>query len=192
MRSISVFALLALLFAVLPSSVASTTDPLACILHTFSYTFPEIDIDLDGKTLTITDLTCNGFDLATLPSTFKPPTTLEIGATGLKTTCSGNYKYGILHQAVTISVDVDVDLDVYVQKENDFPVFTNFSSCSVSRFDIDLDFSSPILDAFAPLISSFIEKKIYESICVTLNNLYSTKVTEALLTKIDPKIVNIT
>ncbi|RYH28277.1 hypothetical protein EON65_12820 [archaeon] len=186
------FALLSLLLVILSLSYAVTTDPLACILHTFSYTFPEIDIDLDGKTLTITDLTCSGFDLATLPSTFKPPTTLEIGATGLKTTCSGNYNYGILHQTVTIALDVDVDLDVYVKKENDFPVYTNFSSCAVSRFEIDLDFSSSILDAFAPLISSFIQKKIYESICVTMNNAYSTKVTEALLTKIDPKIVNIT
>lgn len=171
--------------------ISKSSDPLACIINSFSYTFPEINVDIDGKTLTISDLTCNNMDIASIPSEYKPPTTLAMGAKGLKAGCKGNYKYGILHQTVAIDLETDIMLDVFVQKVDNFPVFTNFSTCNVTKFDIKIDFSSSILNAFAPIIASMIQKQIYNSICVTLNTAYSTKVTDALVNKIDPRIMEV-
>eukprot|EP01039_Chlorochromonas_danica_P003589 gene3589-3930_t len=168
-----------------------SSDPLECVLNSLSYTFPEIDVDLDGKELIISDLTCYGFDISSLPSSFQAPTTLSLAAKGLKTSCQGNYKYGILKQQVEITIDTDIALDVFVQKANEYPVYTNFSSCNVTKFDISIDFSSSILNAFAPLIASFIEKKVYSSICVTLNSVYSTNMTALLVNEIDPKMQEI-
>lgn len=175
------------------SSSSSCSDPLQCYLENLQFNIPDISVDIEGTTFSITDTVCIGIDLQSIPSEYKPPTTLEVGINGLGTECVGNYAYGkLIKGQITIGIKrVNATLDIFVEKEDDFPVSTSLSFCDLTSIHVDIAFSKTGLEYLAPAIATAIEKAMKAFLCQGLDALLLKKLTPFLIDKLDPALAEL-
>jgi hypothetical protein len=87
--------------------------------------------------------------------------------------------------------DTNVGVDLYVGKEDEFPVSTDFSSCAISSMNVHITFSSSGLDDLAPALEEVIKKAVNALVCVGMKDFFAVNVTNALVDTIDPRLKEI-
>jgi hypothetical protein len=211
MWSMCAWALFLLLCIQLASDVmGKCADPLHCYLETLTIPIPDICEELNGKELCITEFSCQGIYLNTLPSAYVSPTTLELGASGLGTFCSGNYAYGrfIKGTASVLVNQTDFSLSLFLEKEEKegaqgaqqqgepehgtpgIPVSAAVPSCNLTTI-VDVSFSGGLLDELAGVLNALIESALETLLCTKLPYFVLHNVTDMIQTQLDPLLVSI-
>jgi hypothetical protein len=169
------------------------SDPLACYLSSLEFEFPDITLEVNGETFSLTNTICHGIDITAMPSSYDWKTSLSLGMEDLGTSCVGNYAYGkLIRGQVSIAiVDTDAFMTLFTRKEKNYPVSVRLTDCSLDNIGINIDFSNPLLDIVSPVLAKAIEELLDKTLCLELNKLLINNVTEALVTKINPKIAEI-
>lgn len=185
----------ALLTVVAAWEVVESTceDPLVCYLNSLEFHLPDFCATLsNGKDLCIEDFTCDGVQISSIPSYYQSPTTLGFGVHGLGTSCAAKTKYGRLPGEVSIAIkDTTIDADLFIHKKGEYANQLRLKHCNVSSIYVGVDFSDPVLEAFAGEISAIIEKVVYKGTCVALNALLVTNVTNFVNDKLNPALAQI-
>lgn len=168
-------------------------DPLVCYLNSLEFHLPDFCATLsNGKDLCIEDFTCDGVQISSIPSYYQSPTTLGFGVHGLGTACAAKTKYGRLPGEVSVAIkDTTIDADLFIHKKGEYANQLRLKHCNVSSIYVGVDFSDPILEAFAGEISAIIEKVVYKGTCVALNALLVTNVTNFVNDKLNPALAQI-
>lgn len=144
----------------------------------------------------ITDFVCSGIALGNIDSLYTYPTALYMSFEDLGTSCSGNWKYGVLGGTLSAELsEIDVSTTADFPKEDIYAAALTFPSCDIPSIKIDLSFSGGLVGAVLDLISgaveSGLEKAVYSIICEKAEGAIATKVTEALVTVINPAVAEI-
>jgi hypothetical protein len=189
----SLFLTIAYHFTVITAENDECSDPLACYLSSLEFEFPDITFDVNGETFSLTNTICHGIDITAMPSLYDWKTSLSLGLEDLGTSCVGNYAYGkLIRGQVSIAiVDTDAFMTLFTRKEKNYPVSARLTDCSLDNIGINIDFSNPLLDFVAPILAKAIEELLDKTLCLELNKLVINNVTEALVTKINPKLAEI-
>jgi hypothetical protein len=165
-------------------------DPLTCHLANLELDLPDISVDIDGKTFTLSNAVCKGIDLTALPSSYNDKTSLLIGIDGIGTHCTGDYQYGMLTRG-TATIDVantNVSMTMLVQKTGEYPTHVSLPRCSLDSIDVGIEFSSPGLEAVTPVLSKLIEALLQRIFCTGVDDVLQTTVSAMIVDTIDPKL----
>lgn len=168
-------------------------DPLTCWLESLSFKIPDTCFDVEGKECCISDFVCDGIELEGISSSYITPTSLFMSINNLGTTCSGKWSYGILDGDLTATISrTTIETTAFVEKVDLYPVSLQFHDCSVPSIDIELKFSGGLVGWILQLISSKVEEMLEGAVnkvfCEELVTSISNKMTEALVTTIDPAL----
>jgi hypothetical protein len=192
---IRIVLLLALLTASNCSSLTekSCDDPLVCYLSSLQFELPSFCTTLpNDKELCVEDFVCKGVELSSIPSAYKSPTTLSMGAHGMGTSCSARTKYGRLPGQLSATIkDTSIDTDLYIHKSGEYANKLLLRHCNVSSIVVELEFSDPILNNFADTITSIIEKAVYRGTCLKLEQLVMTNVTHFVTDTLNPALAEV-
>lgn len=171
----------------------SCEDPLVCYLNSLQFNLPSFCTSLpNGKDLCVDNFICKGIQLSSIPSEYKSPTTLGFGIHGAGTSCTAKTKYGRLPGEVSILIkDTSLDADLFIRKKGEYASSLRLTYCNVSSIYVGVDFSDPILEAFAGQISSAIEQVVYKATCVALNAILMTNVTHFVTDTLNPALAQI-
>lgn len=168
-------------------------DPLSCYLESLQINIPDSCLVVEGSELCIQNFACYGINLSGLPSEYEQPTTLNVSVEGLGTYCEGEYSYGrLIHGAVTALVsNTDFSVGLYIGKEGEMPVSADFSHCEITSMDVELTFSSGMMDAIAPILEKMIKEGFLKLLCTNVPHFLEVNVTSALVNTVDPKLQTI-
>ena len=171
-------------------------DPLSCWLEEISFQIPDTCFDVLSVECCITDFVCHGIDLSNIDSLYSYPTSLYMSFDELGTSCAGDWKYGVLHGTLTADMtDITVSTTAEFPKEDIYAVAMTFPTCEIPSIEIELSFSGGLVGAVLDLISGAVEngleKAVYSIVCEKFEGAMTEKVTEALITTINPAVEDI-
>eukprot|EP00981_Chlorochromonas_danica_P004799 scaffold967_cov173-Ochromonas_danica.AAC.10 len=127
--------------------------------------------------------------LSSISSRYLPPTSLLVQFKRLSTSCKGSYRYDGLSRNVRTDISSTLALTTVIEKQDNLPVAANLTSCSVQDLNVQVDFASPVLNVFAPLVASIIESQVRGSICPSLEPIYDEVASSLLTNQLNPQIM---
>lgn len=170
------------------ATISTNTSLISCLLSSFTYTFPDLSFPAGVEDVTVKGLTCRQLMLSSISSQYLQPTSLFVQFKRLSTSCKGNYRYDGLSRNVRTDISSTLALTTAVEKQNNLPVAANLTSCSVQDLNVQVDFSSPVLNVFAPLVASIIESQVGGSVCPSLKPIFDEAASSLLINQLDPNI----
>ena len=187
-------------YIILPSLLTVTAangadcdgDPLACYLSSLTFTLPDFCEDVTNIEFCVTNFQCQGLTLSTLPSAYKPPTSISLGLTGLGTTCEGDYKFGLIKGTTTAVIsNVDGNMELFVGKDGEFPTSANLTECAFPTIDVDISFTGIVIDLLAPVLEKFLVGLVQNTLCEELDSLVANDLTNWLVDTATPWMMGV-
>lgn len=186
----------------LSSSVSSCNDPISCALSDVSIEINNLNISISNSTdFVINTLLCTNITVLSIPSTYLPPTSLNLGIQDAFVSCFGKYTYEQVSGQVKVllnklSLDLEVDLVPKNLTSVNYPwafvVPQCFGSLVATVDLIGTGRSAPVVKKLENIIASALETTIPNITCTKLSTTLQVNATNTLETKIDPLLLLIT
>lgn len=177
-------------------ALTECSDPLGCWLEELTFQIPDTCFEVMHVDCCITEFICSGIALGNIDSLYTYPTSLYMSVQDLGTSCAGNWKYGVLGGTLTAAMSqIDVATTAEFPKEDIYATALTFPSCDIPSIEIELSFSGGLVGAVLDLISGAVErgleKAVYTVVCEKAEGALASKVTEALVSIINPAVAEV-
>lgn len=189
--SICIFTIILIVIFLNIYSVISCNNALDCWLDSLVIGIPDQCSQVLLTECCSQHLTCSHSTISKIKSKYMNPLAIMTDIDGLRVECQGNWKCGWTSGKLSAIIkNTNIATTMTVGKSDLLPTSVGSSSCSVTRMDVDINFSgsvaSHVLELFSSILDSYVQDKGKKELCKKFGDELAKNGTDVIVQMLDP------